>query len=163
MLKSYKEKEEKEARDYPEINQSLKVLNEAGEWVVGREKEQLIAYPIGFVFSGIIGNLNATTVKILCVICSFNNRFRNTTATNKMIGHRANICRKTVKKALKELEFYHIITRHNLPGGSLKNKKRCINISRWDTAIKKLIREKKIIPGLDNKINFLVPNPYKKK
>lgn len=163
MLKSYKEQEEKEAKDYPEINQSLKVLNEAGEWVVGREKEQLIAYPIGFVFSGIIGNLNATTVKILNVICSFSNRFRNTTATNKMIGHRANISENTVEKALNELEFYHIISRHNLPGGSPTNKRRRININRWDTAIKKLIREKRIIPGLDNKINFLIPNPYRKK
>lgn len=163
MLKSYKEQEEKEARDYPEINQSLKVLNEAGEWVVGREKEQLVAFPIGFVFSGIIRNLNATTVKILCVICSFNNRFRNTTATDKMIMKRAGVSHYTLSKGLNELEFYHIITRHNLPGGSLKNKKRCINISRWDTAIKKLIREKKIIPGLDNKINFLVPNTYRKK
>lgn len=163
MLKSYKEQEEKEARDYPEINQSLKVLNEAGEWVVGREKEQLVAFPIGFVFSGIIGNLNATTVKILCVICSFSNRFRNTTATDKMIMKRAGVSHYTLSKGLNELEFYHIITRHSLPGGSLKNKKRCINISRWDTAIKELIREKKIIPGLDNKINFLVPNKYRKK
>lgn len=163
MKKSYKEQEEKDARNYPEINQSLKVLNEAGEWVVGREKEQLVAFPIGFVFSGIIRNLNASTVKILCVICSFTNRFRNTTATNEMIGHRANISKNTVEKALNELEFYRIITRHNLPGGSLKKKKRCINISRWDSAIKKLIREKRIIPGLDNKINFLIPNPYRKR
>ncbi|MBA7539926.1 hypothetical protein ES705_32215 [subsurface metagenome] len=163
MLKSYKDQDEKDAKDYPEINQSLKVFNEAGEWVVGREKEQIVAFPIGFVFSGIIRNLNATTVKILCVICSFNNRFRNTTATDKMIMKRAGVSHNTLSKALNELKFYHIISSHMLPGGSKTTRIRRINILRWDTAIEKMIREKKIITGLDNKIDFIIPNPYRKK
>lgn len=162
MSDFYKEQDEKDARKFPEINQGLYVLNEAGEWVIGRKREQFTAYSVGFIFSGIIGNLNSNTAKILSVICSLTNRFRNTTTTDKMIMKYANVSHNTLSKGLNELEFYHIITRHNLPGGSLKKRKRCINISRWDTALKKLIKEKKIILGVDNKVSFLIPNPYRK-
>lgn len=160
--KKYKEQEEKEARSYPEINQGLEVLNEAGEWVIGRKKEPFTAYPRGFVFSGIIGVLNGNAVKVLNIICSFTNRFRNTTITNKMIMEYAGICKTPLDKALKELKFYHVISSHYLLGGSLKKKRRCINILRWDIARALLIKEEKITIGLDNKVVFVISNPYRK-
>jgi len=161
--KNYKKQEEKEARSYPEINQGLEVLNEAGEWVIGRKKEPFTAYPQGFAYSGVIGALNGNTAKILGIICSFTNRFRNTTITNKMIGVYSGVSEKTVKRAIRELKFYHIISSHYLPGGSLKKRRRRINIHRWDTARSRLIKEKKITVGLDNKVVFVIPNPYRKK
>ncbi|GAH56177.1 unnamed protein product, partial [marine sediment metagenome] len=112
--KNYKEQEEKEARLYPEINQGYKVLNEAGEWVIGRKKEPFTAYPRGFVYSGIIGELNSSAVKVLNIICSFTNRFRNTTITNKTIREYAGICKTPLDKALRELKFYHIVSSHYL-------------------------------------------------
>ena len=160
--KNYKEQEEKEARLYPEINQGLEVLNEAGEWVIGRDKESFTAYPRGFNFSGIIGVLNGNAVKVLNTICSFTNRFRNTTITNKMIMKYAGVCKTPLDKALKELKFYHIISSHYLPGGSKTTRIRRINILRWDTARALLIKEKKITIGLDNKVDFVIPNPYRK-
>ena len=161
--KNYKEQEEKEARLYPEINQSYEVLNEAGEWVIGREKEPFTAYPRGFAYSGIIGVLNGNTVKVLNIICSFTNRFRNTTVKDELLIKYANICQKTLTKSLQELEFYHIISRHFLPGGSLKKRRRRINIIRWDTALPLLIKEKKVTLKLDDKVDLVSPNPYRKR
>ena len=161
--KNYKEQEEKEARLYPEINQGLEVLNEAGEWVIGRKKEPFTAYPREFVFSGIVGLLNGNTAKILTIICSFTNRFRNTTVKDKIIMKYAGISKNTLDTSLRELEFYHIISRHFLPGRRLKKRGRCINIIRWDTALPLLVKEKKVVIGLDNKVTFLIPNPYRKR
>jgi len=160
--KNYKEQEEKEARLYPEINQGLEVLNEAGEWVIGRKKEPFTAYPRGFVYSGIIRELNGNAVKVLNVICSFTNKFRNTTITDKVIMEYAGICKTPLGKALKELKFYHIISSHLLPGGSKTTRIRRINILRWDTARALLIKEEKITIGLDNKVVFVISNPYRK-
>jgi len=161
--KNYKDQEEKEARLYPEINTGYEVLNEAGEWVVGRKKEPFTAYPREFVFSGIIGVLNGNTVKVLNIICSFTNRFRNTTIKDESLIKYANVCQKTLTKSLQELEFYHIISRHLLPGGSLENRRRRINILRWDTALPLLIKEKKVKLKLDNKVDLVSPNPYRKR
>lgn len=161
--KNYKEQEEKEARLYPEINTGYEVLNEAGEWVIGRKKEPFSAYPRGFAYSGIIGVLNGNTAKILGIICSFTNRFRNTTITDKTIMKYAGVSKNTLNVSLRELEFYHIISRHFLLGGSLKKRRRRINIIRWDTALPLLIEEKKVTIGLDNKVDFVTPNPYRKK
>lgn len=160
--KNYKEQEEKEARSYPEIAQGLEVLNKAGEWVIGRKREPFTAYPRGFAYSGIIGELNGNAVKVLNIIASFTNKFRNTTITNEKIREYAGICKTPLDKALKELKFYHIISSHYLPGGSLKKRRRCINIKRWNTARALLIKEKKITIGLDNKVVFIIPNPYRK-
>jgi len=160
--KNYKDQEEKEARSYPEINQGLEVLNEAGEWVIGRKKEPFTAYPRGFVYSCIIGELNGNAVKVLNIICSFTNRFRNTTITNKMIMEYAGMAQTCVDRALRELKFYHIISIHSLPGVGLKKKRRCINIKRWDTARALLIKEKKVTLKLDNKVDLIIPNPYRK-
>lgn len=161
--KNYKEQEEKEARLYPEIAQGLEVLNEAGEWVIGRKKEPIIWIPAGFIFSGITDILNNVTIKILITIISFTNRFRNTTITDSVIKKKINVCQKTLTRSLQELEFYHIISRHLLPGGSLKKRRRCINVNRWDIARALLIKEKKVVIGLDNKVTFPIPNPYRKK
>ncbi len=160
--KNYKEQEEKEARLYPEINTGYEVLNEAGEWVIGHKKEPFTAYPRGFVYSGIIGALNGNAVKVLNIICSFTNRFRNTTITNKMIMKYAGICKTPLDKALKELKFYHIISGHLLPGGSKTTRRRRINIIRWDTALPLLIKEKKVTLKLDDKVDLVLPNPYRK-
>lgn len=161
--KNYKEQEEKEAKLYPEINQGLEILNEAGEWVIGRKKEPFTAYPRGFIFSGIIGLLNGNTVKVLDAICSFTGRFRNTTIKDKALKKYANVCQKTLSKSLRELEFYHIISRHFIPGGSLTKRRRCINIIRWDTALPLLIKEKKVTLKLDDKVDLVSPNPYRKR
>ena len=163
MKDFFKEQEEKEARLYPEIRQGLEVLNEAGEWVIGYKKEPFTAYPRGFVYSGIIGLLNGNTVKVLNAICSFAGRFRSTTIKDEALIKYANVCQKTLTKALRELEFYHIISRHFLPGGSLTKRRRRINIHRWDTARALLIKEKKITIGLDNKVVLVIPNPYRKR
>lgn len=163
MTDFFKEQEEKEARLYPEIRQGLEVLNEAGEWVIGYEKEPFTAYARGFVFSGIIGLLNGDTVKVLNIVASLTNRFRNTTHKDETIIKYANICQNTLTKAFRELKFYHIISSHYLPGGGLKKKRRCISINRWDTARPRLIKENKIVVGLDKKVIHLIPNPYRKK
>ncbi|MBA7568057.1 hypothetical protein ES695_13870 [Candidatus Atribacteria bacterium 1244-E10-H5-B2] len=162
MTDFFKEREEKEARLYPEIVQGLEELNEAGEWVIGRKKEPFTAYARGFVYSGIIGLLNGNTVKVLNTICSFLKRFRNTTITSEMIGKYSGISKGTVKKAIRELKFYHVISSHLFPGGSLTKRRRCITVNRWDTARSWLIKENKIVVGLDNKVTFVIPNPYRK-
>ena len=111
-----------------------------------------------------MGSLNNSTAKILSVICGFTNRFRNTTITNKIIGVYSGASEKTVKRAIRELKFYHIISSHLLPGGgSLKKKRRCININRFDTALPLLIKEKKVTLKLDDKVDLVSPNPYRKR
>jgi len=161
---NYFEKEEEEAKLYPELNQGLGVLNEAGEWVIGREKEQFLAYARGFLTSGIIGQLNGNAVKVLNVIAGFTNRFRNTTIKDKTIMKYAGIsCLDPLYRAFRELKFYRLISSHFLPGGSLKKRRRCINLNRWDTAKAILVKEKKIIIDSEGQVIFLIPNPYRKK
>ena len=162
MSDESKKREEEEAKKYPEINQGLYELNEKEEWVLTRKKEPFTAYPRGFVFSGIIGILTGNAVKSLNVICSFTNKFRNTTIGDDVIRKYAGVCQKTLTNALRELEFYDVISRHNLPGGSRTKRRRRINIIRWDTARARLIKEKKIKLGLDDKIDFIIPNPFRK-
>ena len=162
MTDELKEREEEEAKLYPEISQGLDILNEAGEWVLGREKEQFMAFPQGFVLEGIIRELNNSAVTVLSVIASFTNRFRNTIITNETIAKYAGVTEYTVKIVLRELRFYHAISSHILPGGTLTRRRRIITVNRWDTARALLIKEKKITLGLDNKVVFLIPNPYRK-
>jgi hypothetical protein len=163
MSDELKKQEQKEAKEYPDLNQGLEILNEAGEWVLGRKKEQFIAYARGFMLAGIIGELNGNAVKVLNVIAGFTNKFRNTTITNKIIMRYAGMSKTPLDNALKELKFYHLISSHYLPGGSLTRKIRRINLNRWDTAKSLLIKENKIVVGLDNKVTFVIPNPYRKK
>jgi len=63
---------------------------------------------------------------------------------------------------LRELEYYYLIKRFNLPGGSRTNKKRMIILQRWDTAKDKLIKDKKITIDGEGKVNFPRPNPFRK-
>ena len=157
-------KQEEEAKLYPELNQGLEVLNEAGEWVIGRKKEQFLAYARAFLISGIIGELNGNAVKVLNVIAGFTNQQRNTTIKDKTIMKYAGIpSLTTLHKTKKELKFYHLISIHYLPGGSLKKRRRCINLNRWDTAKAILVKEKKIIIDSEGQVIFLIPNPYRKK
>jgi len=163
MSDELKKQEQKEAELYPDLNQGLDVLNEAGEWVLGRKKEQFIAYARGFMLAGIIGELNGNAVKVLNVIAGFTNKFRNTTITDKIIKQYTLVCQRTLTVSLQELKFYHLIKIHYLPGGSLTKKRRRINLNRWDTAKPLLIKENKIKVGLDQKVVFLIPNPYRGK
>jgi len=155
-------KEELDAEKYPEINQGLELKNEGGEWIIARKKEQFTAFPRGFILAGIIGELSGSAKGILIVIAAFTNRFRNTTITNPIIAKYANVEDKTIKKSLRELKFYHLISRHYLPGGSSKRRRRCITLNRWDTARDLLIKEKNLVIDLDRKVVFLRPNPYRK-
>jgi len=158
-------KEDKElAIKYPEINGGNEIFNKNGEVILTLKPEQTLRYPMGFIHSGIIRELSSNAVKVFNIIISISNRkYRNTTALNEMIGRLSGISLKTLKYIFKELKFYHLIHIHYLPGGSRKNRKRKITLSRWDTALSLLIKEKKVVVGLDNKVTFLIPNPHKKR
>jgi hypothetical protein len=79
-----------------------------------------------------------------------------------MISKCAGLNEDTVKKCLRELEFYHFIERHDIPGGSCKKRKRMITLQRWDTAKDKLIKENKITVDKEEKVIFVIPNPFRK-
>lgn len=161
---SYKlrEQERKEVELYPELNQGLKILNEKGEWVLGRKKEAFLSFPRDFMFSGILRELNPSSVNVLCVIAGLVGIQRFTNASNNSIIRYSGLALKTIKKALKELEYYHIIGRNLIPSGSIKKRNRRIILHRWDTAKAILIKEKKLKLDDNGKILFLIPNPYKK-
>lgn len=91
-----------------------------------------------------------------------NKKYRNTMDNNQTISKWAgvNIC--TVKNSLRELEYYHLIKRFNLPGGSRINRKRMIVLQRWDSAKDILIEENKIKMDGKGKVNFVKPNPFRK-
>ena len=95
-------------------------------------------------------------------IASLTNRYRNTSTSNKIISKWAGINFCTVKSSLRELEYYHLIKRFNLPGGSRTNKKRMIILQRWDSAKDILIEENKIKVDGEGKVNFVRPNPFRK-
>jgi len=63
---------------------------------------------------------------------------------------------------LRELEYYHLIKRFNLPGGSRTNRKRRIALQRWDSAKDILMEENKIKIDVEGKVNFVRPNPFRK-
>jgi hypothetical protein len=147
---------------YPEINGSYEIFSENGEVILKLKPEQTLRYPMSFAHSGIIRELSGNAVKVFNIIISISNRYRNTTATNKMIMELSGIKHNTLIKALQELKFYHLIHIHYLPGGGQRKRRRKITLSRWDTARALLIKEKKVVIGLDNKVTFLIPNPYRK-
>jgi len=147
---------------YPELNGSYEIFDENGEIILRRKREQMLKYPMGFMHSGVIRELSISAVKVFNIIISLCGRYRNTTALNEMISKMSDISHNTVDKALQELKFYHLIHIHYLPGGSRKKRIRKITLSRWDTAWALLVKEKKVILGLDNKVTFLIPNPYRK-
>ena len=156
-------KKDKElAIKYPELNGSYEFYSENGEVILKLKPEQTLRYPMGFAHSGVIRELSGNAVKVFNIIISISNRYRNTTATNKIIMELSGVKHSTIIKALQELKFYHLIHIHYLPGGGQKKKRRKITLSRWNTALSLLIEDKKVIIGLDNKVTFLIPNPYRK-
>lgn len=79
-----------------------------------------------------------------------------------MISKCAGLNEDTVKKCLRELEYYHFIERHDIPRGSRTKRKRMITLQRWDTAKDKLIKEKKIEVDTKGKVIFVRPNPFRR-
>ena len=159
---NFKKQEEEEAKLYPELNQGLEVFNEAGEWVIGKKKEQFSAIAWRYIKEGVLAELKGNTVKVLLAIASLTGKQRFTKAGNECISEYAGVDIKTVKKSLKELEFYHFIKRNLIPSGSLKKRKRRIVLQRWDTAKALLINDKRIIVNDKGKVIFVIPNPFKK-
>lgn len=147
---------------YPEINGGYEFYSEDGEIILRLKPEQTLRYPMTFSHSGIIRELSGNAVKVFNIIISISNRFRNTTATDRTIIKLSGVSHCTLTRALQELKFYHLIHTHYLPGGGQRKRRRKINLLRWGTARALLIREKKIVIGLDNKVTFLIPNPYRK-
>jgi hypothetical protein len=157
-------KKDKElAIKYPEINGSYEIFSENGEVILKLKREQILKYPMGFIHSGVIRELSSSAVKVFNIIISLCGKYRNTTAMDRTIEKYSDISQRTLRDIIKELKYYHLISIHYLPGGSLKKRIRKITLSRWDTAQDLLIKEKKVIIGLDNKVTFLIPNPYKKR
>ena len=147
---------------YPELNGSYEIYSESGEATLRLKPEQYIKYPIGFLQAGIIRELNGNAVKVFNIIISICGRQRNTTATDKTIMKLSGVKHCTLTKALQELKFYHLIHIHYLPGGSAKKRIRKITLHRWNSAQALLIKEEKIVIGLDNKVIYPIPNPYRK-
>lgn len=160
--RSIDKKDEELVEKYPEMNGSYEVKNEDGEWVVGYKLERYIKYPVGFLEAGIIRELNSSTVKVFNILISVCNKYRNTSVLDKTIIKLSSIKQGTISKALRELRYYHLISSHLLPGGGLKKRRRKIVLNRWDTAKVLLLKENKIVIGLDDKVDFLKPNPYRK-
>ena len=160
-ISDLRKQEEEETKLYPELNQGLKILNEKGEWVLGREKETFLSFPRDFMFSGILRELSLSSVNVLCVIAGLVGIQRFTNAGNNSISRYSGLTLKTIKKALKELEFYHVIKRNLIPSGARKRKRRIV-LHRWDTAKEILIKENKLKLDENGKILFLIPNPFKK-
>ena len=150
---------EKLIRQYPELSQGLDM---DGEGIHRRKKEQFTAIAWEFVHSGIFAELSGSACKTLIAIASLTNKYRNTSYNNRTISRWAGINNCTVKKSLRELEYYHLIKRFNLPGGSRTNRKRMIVLQRWDTAKDMLIEENKIKVDVEGKVNFIMPNAFRK-
>ncbi len=157
------QKDRELATKYPELNGGYEFYSESGEVTLKRKPEQTARYPMKFLHSGIIRELSGNAVKIYNIIISISGRQRNTTALNPTIKKLSDLSIKTIKATLRELKFYHLIHIHYLPGGSRDNRKRKITLLRWDYALPLLIKEEKVVIGLDDKVEFVIPNPYKKR
>ena len=141
------------------MNQGLD-LDEEG--IHRRKREQISFIAWQFVNSGVFAQLSGSASKVLMVIASLTNKYRNTTVSNKRISKWAGINICTVNNSLRELEYYHLIKRFNLPGGSRTNRKRMIILQRWDSAKDILMEENKIKVDGEEKVNFVRPNPFRK-
>ena len=157
-----KEQERKEAELYPELNQGLEVVSENGEIILTRKKETFTAIAKGYVQCFIWSRLKGATAKVLIAIANLTGTQRFTLAGDKCISEYAGVNIKTVREALKELEYYHIIKRNLIPSGSLKRRRRRIVLFRWDTAKPLLIKDKKIIIDDKGEVCLVTPNPFKK-
>lgn len=160
--RSINKKDEKLVEKYPEMNGGYEVKNEDGEWVVGYKLERYIKYPVGFLEAGIIKELDSSAVKVFNILINVSNKYRNTSVLDRTLIKLSGIKQGTITKALQELRYYHLISSHLLPGGSRKKRRRKIVLNRWDTARTLLLKENKIKLGLDGKVDFLKPNPFRK-
>lgn len=157
-----KEQERKEAELCPRICDGYEERNEAGEWVVVKKPEAFTAYAREYVFSGVIGAISSSAVKVLNILASLVGRRRFTKVGNKRIAYYSGLSDDKVKRALRELKYYNIIVINYIPGGSRTKKLRRITIHRWDVALPLLIKENKVVMK-DNKVTFIGPYPYKRK
>lgn len=158
---NFKQEEQKEAELYPEICDGYEEINEDGEWVIKKKKEAFTAYAREYVFSGVIGTMSSSAVKVLNILASLVGRRRFTKAGNKRIAYWSGLSDDSVKRALRELKYYNVIVINYIPGGSRTKKLRRITIHRWDTALPLLIKENKV-EMKDNKVAFVRPYPYKR-
>ncbi|MBA7514235.1 hypothetical protein ES705_06260 [subsurface metagenome] len=140
---------------YPELNQSGIYDNEGN--LLPKEKRESSSYmPNGFINSGLSRMLTKKDKDIYEFLASKCNWWRNTRKTNPDINRETGIPDKTIKRALKRLEFYHFIHRRPYSIGP-KSKRRIITLLRWDTAYKRLVREGKIKAISDKEIIFITP------
>ena len=145
---------QKEIENDPDLNQGLDVAGSRK-----RKKEQFSAAPWEFTRSGITAELRGSPGTVLWALASLTNKYRNTRASNEMIAQWAGVCLDTVKRMLRQLEFYHLIGRRNLRSSRTK-RKRIITLLRWDTAKPRLIKEGKIKVDESGKVVFVKPYPF---
>lgn len=106
--------------------------------------------------------LKGSSAKVLIAIAGLTGKQRFTLASNECISKYAGVDIKTVRKALNELEYYHIIKRNPIPSGSIKRRRRRIVLHRWDTAKELLIKDKKVTLDNQGKVDSVTSNPFKK-
>jgi hypothetical protein len=162
--KEYQERRNNEDKTlvnlYPELNQSSIYDNEGN--LLPKEKRESFSYmPNGFIDSGLSRMLTKKDKDIYEFLASKCNWWRNTRKTNPDITRETGISDKTIKRALKKLEFYHFIDRRPYSLGP-KLKRRIITLLRWDSAYKLLIKEGKIKAISDKEIVFITPYLPKK-
>jgi len=142
----------------PELNQSGVYDNE-GNILKPEKKEQFSYMPMGFIKSGIIYCLPGNNVlKIYHYLSSKCNKWRNTQVKTDTIIKDTGISEKTLKKVLRILEYYHLISRRRYYIRP-KRKRRIITLLRWDTAYKMLVKEGKIKAISDKEVVHI--DPYK--
>ena len=144
----------------PEIDQGI-ALEEGS--LYRRDPEQFSAVAWGFFVSNVFAQLTGSASKTLFAISTYTDKkYRSTLITNFTISKCAGLNPDTVKKDLRELEYYHFIERHDVPGGTRKERVRKITLQRWDTAKEKLIKDKKVTLDTRGKVSIVTPNPYRK-
>ncbi|MDD3859784.1 MAG: hypothetical protein PHW83_06260 [Bacteroidales bacterium] len=141
------------AKSNPEINGGNSRYDKTLGEFVDLAAEPFLLLKAGFYTSGIISRLTSNAVKVLVVITGMtDNEYRTTEVKNNEIFKNAGVSESTGKLAIRELKYYHLIETHYIPGGSRKHRKRNIVLSRWDTALKKLKKENKVIILGNNEI-----------
>ena len=146
--KEYQEKMNNEDKTlinfHPELNQSLAYDNE-GNRLKKKDMENFDYIPRGFIDSGLIFKLTRSSLKIYFFLSSKCYPSRNTWVTNDYITRETGISDETIKRALKELKFYHFISsRKYFTRPNSSRSRRIITLLRWGTAYKRLIKEGKI-------------------
>lgn len=98
--------------------------------------------PIAFIESGIIAELSGKASKVLWALTGLTTKgYRVIRAKDKAIARRS-VSERWIKKALAELEYWHIITQNYKKG---KKRRDSITLNRWDTAKPLLLAEGKVI------------------